>query len=54
MEELMMLVKENNVMLRYLVQYVNDLKINHQKENDDDFARNVMANLLSNMAMPKL
>ena len=40
-------VHENNLMLRDLCNAVNVYLSNHHQENEDDFGRNVLANLLS-------
>jgi hypothetical protein len=40
-------VHENNVMLHQLCQVVNTYLSRHHQENEDDFGRNVMANLVS-------
>ena len=42
------LLKENNEMLKQLIRVVNSVLINANKENEDDFGRNVLANLVSN------
>ena len=42
-------VHENNVMLRQLCQVVNTYLSRHHQENEDDFNRNVLANLVSNI-----
>lgn len=38
---------ENNVMLRQIIRVINTYLSRHHQENDDDFNRNVLANLLS-------
>ena len=38
---------ENNIMLSQLCSMVNVYLANHHQENEDDFGRNVLANLLS-------
>ena len=38
---------ENNIMLSQLCSVVNVYLANHHQENEDDFSRNVLANLLS-------
>ena len=38
---------ENNIMLSQLCSVVNVYLANHHQENEDDFGRNVLANLLS-------
>ena len=40
---------ENNKMLSQLCSIVNTWLANHHQENEDDFGRNVLANLLSNI-----
>jgi len=40
-------VTENNVLLKKVLNILNAYLINHQKENEEDFGRNVVANLLS-------
>lgn len=47
-DELIRLTKENNMMLRYLVGFVNQYKANYNSENDTDFIRNIIANMISN------
>jgi hypothetical protein len=42
-------VHENNLMLRDICEVINTYLANHSKENEDDFGRNVLANLLSSM-----
>ena len=42
-------VHENNVMLHQLCQVVNTYLSRHHVENEDDFNRNVLANLVSNI-----
>lgn len=39
---------ENNIMLRQIIKYLNHKAANALKENEDDFGRNVLANLVSN------
>ena len=38
---------ENNMMLRQIVKVINTYIIRHHQENEDDFSRNVLANLIS-------
>lgn len=38
---------ENNIMLRQIVGFINHTILNARKENEDDFGRNVLANLIS-------
>lgn len=39
---------ENNIMLKQIIKVINHYLANHNQENDNDFMRNVMANLISN------
>lgn len=41
-------VHENNMMLRHIIKILNAYIINHRNENEDDFGRNILANLISN------
>ena len=47
-------VHENNVMLHQLCQVVNTYLSKYHQENEDDFNRNVLANIASEMLNPKL
>ena len=38
---------ENNVMLRQIIKVINTYLARHHQENEDDFSRNVLANLIS-------
>ena len=40
-------VHQNNLMLRDLCNAVNMYLVNHNKENEEDFGRNVLANIVS-------
>lgn len=42
-------VHQNNLMLKDLCNAVNVYLANHHQENEDDFGRNVLANLISNV-----
>jgi hypothetical protein len=42
-------VHENNIMLHQICNVINRYLANHHQENENDFGRNVMANLLSNI-----
>ena len=46
-KQLRQVVMENNRLLHQIVDVVNVYLANHQKENEDDFGRNVLANLIS-------
>ena len=49
LEEIYAEVHENNIMLHQLCQVVNIYLSRHHQENEDDFGRNVLANLISNV-----
>ena len=38
---------ENNVMLRQIIKVINTYLARHRQENEEDFGRNVLANLIS-------
>ena len=42
-------VHENNIMLRQIVKVINTYLARHHQENEDDFNRNVVANMVSNL-----
>lgn len=42
-------VHQNNLMLRDLCDVVNVYLANHHQENEDDFGRNILANLISGL-----
>lgn len=42
-------VHENNIMLRQIVRVINVYLARYHQENDDDFNRNVLANMVSNI-----
>ena len=46
-DELLVIARENNEMLKYIVNYINNIIVTADKENMDDFARNVLANIIS-------
>lgn len=48
MEELLQLTRENNYMLKQIIVYLNNINANADNENDNDFIRNILANLISN------
>ena len=54
-EERMLLteVHENNIMLRQICQVINMYLSRHHQENEEDFGRNVLANLVSEMVNSK-
>ena len=39
---------ENNIMLKQIIKVINTYIVNHHNENEDDFIRNILANLVSN------
>ena len=47
LDELMDAVMENNIMLHQICDVINFHHARHNRENEDDFIRNVLANLLS-------
>ena len=47
-QELLKLVKENNIMLRQIIAYLNKQILGADGENFNDMIRNVLANLISN------
>ena len=53
LDEIYSEVHENNIMLHQLCQIVNTYISRHHQENEDDFGRNVLANLVSEMASRK-
>lgn len=40
---------ENNVMLKAIIKYLYNESVNANQENDNDFGRNILANLISNV-----
>lgn len=40
---------ENNIMLRQIIKVINTWLSHHNQENNNDFDRNVLANLISGM-----
>jgi hypothetical protein len=42
-------VHDNNIMLHQICNVINRYLANHHQENENDFGRNVLANLLSNI-----
>ena len=49
LEDIYAEVHENNIMLRQIVKVINVYLARHHQENDDDFNRNVLANMVSNV-----
>ena len=48
LDELKTVVYENNRMLREICYVINVYLSHHHQENEEDFGRNVLANLISN------
>ena len=46
-EQIRKVTHENNMMLRQIVKLINTYLSRHHQENEDDFNRNVLANLIS-------
>ena len=42
-------VHQNNLLLRQICNVINTYLANHNNENEADFGRNVLANLISNV-----
>lgn len=47
-EEALFLLRDNNRMLREIIEYINLVNSNADNENNNDFFRNILANLISN------
>ena len=47
-------VHENNIILHQICDVINVYLGRHHVENEDDFGRNVLANITSEMLNPKL
>ena len=47
LDELMDIMMENNIMLHQICDVINFHHTRHNRENEEDFIRNVLANLLS-------
>lgn len=46
-KELLELTKDNNRMLKQIIEYINAVGRNADSENMNDFIRNIIANILS-------
>ena len=46
-EQIMKETHENNMMLKQIIKVINTYIARHNKENEEDFGRNVLANLIS-------
>ena len=42
-------VTKNNIMLKQIIQVLSTYIVNHNKENEEDFTRNVIANMVSEL-----
>lgn len=47
LEEILELTKENNKMLKEIIHFINVYLASTTKENQNDFERNILANLIS-------
>lgn len=47
LDKLLRIEKENNLMLRKIIKYINYIENKASQENIDDFGRNVIADLIS-------
>ena len=45
--ELIRMTAENNYMLKSIIKYLSDQRINADSENFSDFIRNIVANMIS-------
>ena len=48
-EQLITETHENNIMLKQIIKVINTYISRHHQENEDDFNRNVLANMISNI-----
>ena len=48
-EQLIKETHEKNIMLKQIIKVINTYISRHHQENEDDFNRNVLANIVSNM-----
>lgn len=48
LKEILELLKDNNRMLKEIIRYINYINAHADAENNNDFVRNVVANLVSN------
>lgn len=49
LEQLIKETHENNIMLKQIIKVINTWLSHHNQENSNDFDRNVLANLVSNI-----
>lgn len=48
LKEILELLKDNNRMPKEIIRYINYINVHADAENNNDFVRNVVANLVSN------
>lgn len=48
LKEILELLKDNNRMLKEIIRYINYINAHADAENNNDFVRNMVANLVSN------
>lgn len=48
-EQLVKETHENNIMLKQIIKVINTWFAHHHQENEDDFDRNVLANMISSV-----
>lgn len=48
-EQLIKETHENNIMLKQIIKVINTYISRHHQENEDDFGRNVLANIVSSL-----
>lgn len=49
LEQLIKETHENNIMLRQIIKVINTWFAHHNQENSNNFDKNILANLVSNM-----
>lgn len=47
-DEILFLLRDNNRMLKEIITYINFIDSKANEENNNDFLRNILANLISN------
>ncbi len=47
-DEILFLLRDNNRMLKEIIAYINFIDSKANEENNNDFLRNILANLISN------
>jgi len=47
-DEILFLLRDNNRMLKEIIAYINLIDSKANEENNNDFLRNILANLISN------